>query len=122
MDYPSTQTSTASSSSSELNSPQPKRGRHETPWPKAAQRTKLHKTDDVVEINKQKSQNLDISYEELLIFLLKREAGTRGDIEAVNFFRSLLENGIPKEPKKVDPEKGFYIKYVQNSLRNRVIY
>ena len=45
-----------------------------------------------------------------MIYLLKREAGTRGDTNAVEFFRSLLENGIPTEIKKVDPEKGFYIK------------
>ena len=46
----------------------------------------------------------------LMIYLLKREAGTRGDTNAVEFFRGLLENGIPTEIKKVDPEKGFYIK------------
>ena len=104
------QASSQNSTSSSDSEPQTKRGRTEVPFSIAARRTKLHKTDDVVEINKQKSRNLDISYEELLIFLLKREAGSRGDKEAVDFFRNLLENGIPKESKKVDPEKGFFIK------------
>ena len=103
------QTSSQTSTSSNDSEPQPKRGRVEVPFSKAVQRTKLYRTDDVGKINKLKSQNLDISYEELLIFLLKREAGSKGDKEAVDFFRNLLENGIPKE-KKVDAEKGFFIK------------
>ena len=89
---------------------EPKLGRPVVPFQNAAKRTKLMKTDDAVDFNKQKCNDLNVSYEYLLIYLLKRDASTRGDTNAAKFFGGLLENGIPTELKRVDPEKGFYIK------------
>ena len=100
----------SSDSDSDDHELQPKRGRPSIPFSKAVQRTKLKKTDDDVEYLTKRCNDLEVSYEVFLLFLLKRNAATNGDNEAMNYFNKLLKDGIPKESNTMDTEKAFYIK------------
>ena len=99
---------------------QKKRGPKEKPFNESGKSAKKCKTDDILNRLRQTATKLGMSFIQLVLYLLKREADCNGDRDLRLWFQELNKYGINGQPK-MTPLKALATKKKLAASRNKYV-